>query len=595
VRLRFVVFALLGCGLVAGCARQPELIVMAPTSTPQGAIVPTRAPTEILVSSLTPQDTSTNVPTDVPIQSNTAAATIASTESTFPATQIAIVATTIVPTAAPTNTSAPTNTAVATNTAAPTNTPSPTAVPPTATHTFTSSPQPTNTSSPTAIPPTATVIANSPTPAPTSTPTGETPVFTTQGLAYLNSTSLNPVTLEAFVTADTPVTGSLRNETPTFLYPFQGSSGDVFNLLMETTGSSSDYPLVPRISVIDPKGREIARSLDERDDGQALIRGLTLQEDGTFIIVASRQNGMFGVSEGEFTLTIAEASAGEPQIGTFLTQIPYDFFESGELTGEQPIRAYTFLGSAGDVVTIEMNAETSELDPRIMLTDNLGNPLMLNDDDYSQATFDSRIDHYMLPASGYYTVVANSFGDTLGDFQLLVTLDALGTVQPAYLEAPLDVTNSRSIRADGQSYTDWGAGDIVDDDKNELRLDTLLTFYLPPLPAGVGVSAATLSLTPCRERGEGFSSLGDLSIMIDPYGDVYHDSEDFTRPATGAIEVIAQNTCDNVDITEYVQSAYESGETNLQLRLFFRNAELNGSTDNIGFTPRLFLNFTPAG
>lgn len=430
----------------------------------------------------------------------------------------------------------------------------------------------------------------------TSTPTiTPIPPVDTSGRRYLNSTAFLPASINSAISLGDVVTGSISNEQPFALYSLEASPGVEINVTMEgSTDDGSDF--YPRIVVVDPKGREVARTSDYSFDPQVAIRGLTLDEVGAYMIVASRVSGQFGYTSGDYELGVDLNTSSGAQAGIVSEPINYNDAVTNTIDDDHKQHIYTFQGREGDTVTIAMTAESSDLDPRVLLSDNLGNPLAINDDDYEALSFDSTIGTYILPKSGYYSVVATRYesqGAFSGPYRLLVQLDSQTPLgDPHAIEAPLDFINSIALRSDLEYYAEFSAGDSVDDDKNEVRLDALLTFYLPPLETDFQLGSAHLDLEPCIERNQGFTALGDLSILEDAYGSL-SDDHDFTRPAAGSNLLAQTSSCSPVDITEAVRNAYEEGRTNLQLRLTFRTPTINGQPDSIAFTPRLILE--PAG
>jgi hypothetical protein len=74
-------------------------------------------------------------------------------------------------------------------------------------------------------------------------------------------------------------------------------------------------------------------------------------------------------------------------------------------------KLYTFVGSAGDVVTISMVADDPEaLDPFLVLLGSAGEVYMINDD-VSSTDFSARINNFELPDDGAYFVLATTFND----------------------------------------------------------------------------------------------------------------------------------------------------------------------------------------
>ena len=476
------------------------------------------------------------------------------------------------PTAAPTDTAAPT----------PTDTPNPTETP-SATPTLTATPSPTASATLTATATETSQPSNTPTLQPT--PTLDQPRFTD-----LTGFSDNRIT--GAIEPGIPISGTITHAEPRHLFRYAGRAGEVINVSLDG-GNSLQLPVV---IVVDPKGRELARSLSEpfifnQPGLVGEIRGLQLLENGDYLIVATRWAGQFGFSTGSYQLNLTLGESEGERVGVFAQPIAYNSVAVGRIDATTFEQAFTFRGSAGDVITIEMTATSENLDPRLFLMDNVGNPLAYNDDDLANASINSIIDFYILPSDGYYSVLASRYvGSTnAGDFQLQVSLEAPGVRGETHsIYAPLDVENSLTLRLDNQYFTGYGAGDSFDERGNELRFEALLTFYLPPQVMEGGLRDAELDLRPCFESGGGFAALGRLTVYADPYGYLY-EARNFTRLGAGARIVAELEECDSLSVLSIVEQAHSIGSRIVQFRLSFRGSTNNGQADEVLFTPRLLL------
>jgi len=512
--------------LGAACAPTPEVIVLAPTETLTGPVVPTRAPTR----TLPPADASPTAPV-------------------VPATEP--------PSATPT-------TAPTTAEPAQTDTPVPPTLttPPTATIAPTSTDQPSATAEPSAAP--------SPTAAP-PTPTEAAPADPVQASLL----AARPVAL------GDSVSGVIDETEPVAVYTLAANAGDVLDLKVDASSGN----LRPVLHVLDADGAELARSLIVSGAQQALLRGVELANSGAHYVVVSRQDGEFGFTTGQFELTLGAGTAGA-RSGVFAHQAEYNTLHTGAIDSATPQLVFTFAGAAGDQVSIQTTATTGDLDSRLELSDALGNLLALNDDDPLSRTFDAGIYRFVLPADGHYSITAGRFpgSETSGDFRLKLTLE--GNAGPnAPLQAPLIVANSVSIRDDGTFVVDFRAGDHWLGDGIEARVQTLLTFELPPRPDGAPLTAR-LVLHACTEFGSVFDTLGSLRLFEDRFGQL-NVPRDYTRALAGARILADVTTCDPIDVSQAVAAAYDDGRRVIQFRLTFAAANHNQQTDEIRFDPRL--------
>lgn len=393
------------------------------------------------------------------------------------------------------------------------------------------------------------------------------------------------------LTIGSQAVGTIDSEHPSVLFRFAGTADTRVDLALIATSGDLD----PFLIVLDSKGRELARN-DDADTANGVydsaVNGLRLAETDDYYAIAGRYSQRFGTSTGDFTLTLTEADSNNSIIRQ-TEPMAYDSITSGAISDTTREQAFSFRGAAGDVVTIEMSATSGNLDAAMTLTDNLGNSLISNGDDFTlDAATDAAITRYPLPFSGYYTIIASRYagGDrrTAGDFRLKLTLEeSAPTEAPFARVAVLDPVNSRTLREDETFLDEYSAGDVLVSE-TELPTLTLLTFALPELGDAPTIAAATLDLAPCREVGGGWGALGDLTIYSEDFG-LLDGSRYLLRPLLGASVLSEQASCDPLEVTALVQEAYAAGGGRVQFRLDFRENAANGVGDAVLFTPRLMV------
>ena len=562
--------------IFAGCTSNASV-----QPTRRGPVVPTR----VIPPTATPSDTPTNTPspTDTPTPTDTNTAPPPTDTATVPP---------------PTDTPEPTDTNTVpppTDTPRPTDTPEPTntttAPPPTDQPAPTDTPEPTNTT--TAPPPTdrpaptdTPELTNTPTytPSPTSLPTAE-PL--SEPVLFGGSTSLVPTYIYAAVVLNEMLYGTIDDQHAAGLFIFDGTAGMVIDISMEKQERGD---LDPFLLVLDPKGREIARNDDiDEEHHDSAIRGLTLPADGTYFLVATRFAQDFGETSGDFGLVVRESAPGTAPTGSFSQATGYDALVTGALDNDTPEQVYTFRATAGDVVTIQMTKSSGDLDTNLTLTNNLGSPLVSNDDNLLTGSLDSAIQGYVIPRSGYYTLLAGRYSgsDNSGSYRLKIALDSRSGVG---IDAILDPVNSTTVTDEGAKFTGYTIGDQLDENGQERTLQVLLTFRLPPNEELRSVHDAVLELLPCLEEGGGFETLGVMTIYQDNYGKI-SQARNLTHPLPGARILGTQDSCDPVDLTELVDAAYQNAEPNIQLRLILRSHSDNGQEDYVQITPGLHVEF----
>ncbi|HRE49126.1 MAG TPA: PPC domain-containing protein [Aggregatilineales bacterium] len=107
---------------------------------------------------------------------------------------------------------------------------------------------------------------------------------------------------------------------------------------------------------------------------------------------------------------------------------------SGRIGNSNPVDVWSFNGTAGQIVTIQMDAiQGGSLDAQLILLDGQGNVVASNDD-ASNVTRNAAIVNKALPSTGLYVIVATRFGKiiggTEGNYQLAITTTG-GTVAGA--------------------------------------------------------------------------------------------------------------------------------------------------------------------
>lgn len=417
------------------------------------------------------------------------------------------------------------------------------------------------------------------------------PTLTPTAADVTTSTGFNPIAITSTISLDTAVSGMIAFPQFMQVYAYEGVVGERIDIEVLTSSGT----LSPSIFVVDPKGREVARYEVRRElISSGAIRALELAEAGTYLIGVTRLTGLFGLTDGTFTLTVRESAPDQLPEGMFSEVVRYGEDVLGSLSLDEHGRVYSFRGSAGDRLNITMTRSSNNLDPYLILTDSLGNVLAWNDDDMRTGLTDSAIGEYVLPADGYYSIVASRYfgSDNSGDFRLKIT--QFPSLSEPVVYGALDPVSSRTVRADGQFFSNFSAGDSIatedDGSTQELRTQSLITFQIPPVTADQ-VVRAELRLQPCLESRGGFTALGDMTVYADQYGSLLV-RRDFTRVSTGARILSTQSNCDPIDVTEVVRSLITEGQAFTQYRLVFRQSPINGQGDEILVTPSLVIELT---
>jgi hypothetical protein len=204
-----------------------------------------------------------------------------------------------------------------------------------------------------------------------------------------------------------PVNGTLASAFD--IYTFTAEAGDVVNISLK----SSQFDAY--LELYDTSTTLIARNNDGGGGTDALIRAFPLAVSGQYSVKVTSVDGQQG---GAYTLLVNKArpasggviGAGETVVGT--------------IAAGDPTPEYTFTGTAGDIVRIELNS--TDFDPLVRLINPNGSQLAANDDALGQ---DSLLDRIVLPESGTYTVIVDGFRGVTGRREIsggfALTLDFL--------------------------------------------------------------------------------------------------------------------------------------------------------------------------
>ncbi len=245
------------------------------------------------------------------------------------------------------------------------------------------------------------------------------------------------------------VYNTVTDAAPQVYYSFRAARGDVISVRMQRASGDLD----PSLEIVNSDAEVIADNDDSPGTLDAAINGFVIREDGVYVIIASRFGQAAGRSKGSFALTLnAGAESGLGRSVEFSLPILPGIPVQGAITDKNSVQFYSFQGKRDDVVTIRMNRSGGALDAYVALLDPSQREIT-NDDDGGGGQ-NARIDQFVLPDDGAYTIVASRYdraqGTTVGDYQL--QLDVLGSafesVQTDVPRIEIDSTVSGTISND---------------------------------------------------------------------------------------------------------------------------------------------------
>jgi hypothetical protein len=223
-------------------------------------------------------------------------------------------------------------------------------------------------------------------------------------------------------------------------YTFEGTEGDIVTIRME--GNFDTF-----LELYDASETMLISDDDSAGDLNSLIDSFVLPADGVYTIVARPLSSM---ATGKYTLSLSAfdmSSLRQPgpiAIGETVMA------ELNGITGD----IWTFVGSEGDAVQIEMEAS---FDNYLELFDEDNSQLTTDDD--SAGNGNARI-VYTLPADGTYSILARSYSSGVKGIYSL-TLSTLTIANRGALTYG-DVVRTEIVNALGDHWTFMGEeGDVI--------------------------------------------------------------------------------------------------------------------------------------
>lgn len=213
----------------------------------------------------------------------------------------------------------------------------------------------------------------------------------------------------------------------------------------------------------------------------------------------------------------------------FARPIARDVAAEDVLTNDWYYRVYSFDGSAGEIVSITLNAVSGSLDTLLLLANSAGSVIDFNDD-FAPGNTDSGILNRRLLTTDTYYIIATRYGKdvggTEGGYELLLT----GTVG----DLPQEVLDLGLERGDVEIVLAWNTNAdlqlLVRDPRGDSVFDDI-----PQIPSGGRLAAA--GNVGCR-----VSETNPVSYIYWPQGTL--------TPGVYEVEVWYQSACnDNQPVT----------------------------------------------
>ncbi len=289
---------------------------------------------------------------------------------------------------------------------------------------FSNRPTPTPTDTPTLTP--SATITPSPTSVKTNTPTPtNTPVSTLTPSATPTPVYAPLGDLRGELLVDMPFTDSFISSFERHVFLFEGRAGQYARVAMDGQGEVD-----AALAMFAPDGRLIAMDDDSGGDRDALLNGIRLEQDGTYIVQAANGGG-----PGPYSLVMSLSDSLPAAVPAtpaptavlpvgLVTPAPFDGVELvdhvpvlGRLDAPGDVARFTIGLNAGDVFSVAaQSANSAALLPRIQMVNPAGEIMF-------ETGLLAEAGGALLPAlgvieSGVYSVFVSGDRGTFGDFVL---------------------------------------------------------------------------------------------------------------------------------------------------------------------------------
>lgn len=398
------------------------------------------------------------------------------------------------------------------------------------------------------------------------------------------------------------VLGELTAEVQIGRYTFFGTAGDVITLQLDSENFD------PKFRLIGPDGTVLAEDDDSGEGLNALVTDFTLPRDGEYVVEVDGFRGPAGDRQllGGFSVSVnrtdqaaqaaptvapttAPDATPEPTAVVEATDVPVvpaggaiasGSPVTGELTEQTQIAAYTFEGVEGDIVTIDLSSD--DFDPLVRLVAPSG--AVVAEDDDGGGGIQSRISEVVLPETGVYTILVDSFRGVdpnrlvLGAYTLSLALTA-APVEPT--ATPLPPTQAPTVEPTAAPTTEATP---------EPTVDPAAPTATPPLPTSTPVTAPPDSLPGATAVPGNLPPLDLMDVRLIAYG----DSADVVFDGiAGAAETFGFVGAAGDLVSVKVTSA---GDVDTALRLLTADGALVAEDDDsgAGYDPELFGVTLPA-
>lgn len=254
------------------------------------------------------------------------------------------------------------------------------------------------------------------------------------------------------------LSGTLTQDEFQHAYRFEGKEGESVTVTMYADSSSLDAYVV----LMTAGGVRLAEndySVDSFVDASVQV---TLPADDTYLVVATRFLEAEGFSSGDYSLLITVGGTGGDGILTYGSVV------TGRVSGVNPRALYSFAGSAGDVVTLQVTHDPAGEPMSIEIKDPHLDRMMVSEESVDGVV---ALEDITLPEDGNYLVVVSrerSRDETYQDYTLTLQAEGQGGTPSPQLDGEGTLAYGQTVSGtlDNTNYEDlWlfegQEGDII--------------------------------------------------------------------------------------------------------------------------------------
>ncbi len=202
----------------------------------------------------------------------------------------------------------------------------------------------------------------------------------------------------------THVTGKLDDRTPREVFTFDGLRCEVVAVRLRATGGDLD----PVLMVLDSSGQAVASRDDTQGGRDALEEAVRIPKSDHYYVVAGRFGFGLGTTAGDYELDIERIGVSSASGCT----LRYGDSIPNTITDDEPQFFYAFQAQRGDILNVEMQRMSGNLDPYLQVVNSQA--FVIADNDDWQDTRNARIPNLLIEETGAYIIVASRYGQASG-------------------------------------------------------------------------------------------------------------------------------------------------------------------------------------